>query len=251
MKFKSNIIAFTFLLTSSFVTASETYQATTQLNIRTGAGTGYGVVGSISQGDKVLIDTVISGWGQVIVDGQPKGFAAMKYLTTEFKDYSTNSKTDTKDKSPWASAITILALILIGYYQFFGKRKSSSNSKSSPTTKGPEKPINRFLEIRDGNILHRKEGSTGLNIVYRGGDAIDFDLEDRHEERTRFLVVTKNGNVLLCKTHSTGRDVVYREFVSFGHAHKANFADSNSFIFHTDKGAFKGYFNSTRKEPLR
>jgi hypothetical protein len=248
MKFK-RIIVFSLLLISNFVKASETYQATTQLNIRSGAGTNYGVVGSIAQGDKVFIDTIVSGWGQVLVNGQPKGFAAIKYLTTDFKDYAVSSKTDNKKKSPWTSILSILFLLVIGYFQFFGK--SSSKSKSSPATKRQEKVVNHFLEIRNGNVLHCKEGSTGFNTVYSGGDAIDFDLEYSHEERSRFLVVTSRGNVLLCKTHSTGIEFVYREFVSFGHAHKASFADSNSFIFHTDKGAFKGYFNSTRKDRLK
>lgn len=142
MQFKIILSVFGFLLLSLFANASETYQATTQLNIRSGAGTAYEVVGSISQGDKVLIDTIITGWGQVIVDGQVKGFASMKYLTTDFKDYSNNSKSDSKEKSPWTSVLTILFLIGLAVYQLFfkgGKSSGGSLSKSFASKPKPNK----------------------------------------------------------------------------------------------------------------
>ncbi len=142
MQFKILLSIFSFLLFSLFANASETYQATTQLNIRSGTGTAYEVVGSISQGDKVLIDTIIAGWGQVIVDGQVKGFASMKYMTTDFKDYSNNSKSDSKEKSPWTSVLTILFLIGLAVYQLFfkgGKSSGGSLSKSFVPKPKPNK----------------------------------------------------------------------------------------------------------------
>jgi hypothetical protein len=187
MKFKS-IIPIIFLLISGLVKASETYQATTQLNIRSGVGTSYSVVGSIARGDKVLIDTIISGWGQVIVDGQAKGFAAMKYLTTDIKEYSSNSKTEREEKSPWKSVVTILVILVIGYYQFFGKKKSASSKGSTSKAKysPPKKVIMerqsyycencgiKFSNPRDllSNSCHQHPNGfgKGKHILYQGSE---------------------------------------------------------------------------------
>ena len=127
MKIKIICFIFSFLLTTYFIEAQEYYQATTQLNIRSGAGTSYGVVGSISQGEKVLIDTIISGWGQISVNGHDKGFASMKYLTKDFKDYSSNSTSSKNGSETWKTTITIIILLIIAFYQIFVKKKSSSN----------------------------------------------------------------------------------------------------------------------------
>ena len=131
MKFNTVIIVLLISIISSSVYASQYYQATTQLNIRSGAGADNRVVGSISQGDTVVIDSIINGWGKVIIAGQRKGFVSMKYLTTDFKEYSTptTTKNDTKD-SHWVGIAVFLLILFVG---FFGKSKISGNN-SSPSS---------------------------------------------------------------------------------------------------------------------
>lgn len=81
-------------------------------------------------------------------------------------------------------------------------------------------------------------------------NAINCDLEDPKDERSRFLVVTAKGEVILCKSKSTKKDVVFNPFSSYGSAYKAHFTDSKSFVFTTENGTSKGYFNSNRKDKL-
>ena len=82
MKFKT---LFVFLFMFSLGKAAEYYQATTQINIRSGPGKDFLIVGSIAKGDSVVIDSIISEWGQVIINNKLKGYASMEYLTSEFE----------------------------------------------------------------------------------------------------------------------------------------------------------------------
>ena len=131
MQFKIIISIFSFLFLSFFASsqnASETYQATTQLNIRSGVGTAYEVVGSISQGDKVLIDTIISGWGRVVIDGEAKGFASMKFLTTDLETTLNELKSKGKEEDKGGDSTTLVfliigALILVLYIVYNGYNK--------------------------------------------------------------------------------------------------------------------------------
>ncbi len=118
---------FSIIFLSFFANASEIYRATTQLNIRSGAGTAYEVVGSISKNDKILIDTIIFDWGRVIIDGELKGFASMKFLTTDFKQ-TNNIKEKKEDKGGFSTTLVLLiigALILYIVYKRYKKRCKS------------------------------------------------------------------------------------------------------------------------------
>ena len=130
-----------FLLISLTVKAAETYQATARLNIRNGIGTSHAVVGSIEKGEKILIDTIVSGWGRILVNGEIKGYASMKYLSKGFKnsskiDFNNSSSSSKEESSIWKSILTIIVLIVIGYYQMFGKNKSNSSNEGSPRNGG-------------------------------------------------------------------------------------------------------------------
>eukprot|EP01107_Rhizomastix_libera_P004286 TRINITY_DN17324_c0_g1_i1.p1 TRINITY_DN17324_c0_g1~~TRINITY_DN17324_c0_g1_i1.p1 ORF type:complete len:264 (+),score=36.73 TRINITY_DN17324_c0_g1_i1:22-792(+) len=65
------------LLVLALVCASyaNVYRAVTGVNIRSGAGTGYSIVGSLYEGEKVTITAVESGWGQ-----HSRGWSSMSYL---------------------------------------------------------------------------------------------------------------------------------------------------------------------------
>jgi hypothetical protein len=256
------LILFLLLINSQAHAYEYYYVSTGSLNIRNGPSSKNEVIGNLSISDSVQVILLKEhGWSYILTEDGIDGYVSTKYLTKNKNEIGNineaqkikEEKID-KEKGGYENFLEkywfVILLGLYGIYKLFF-RSNSSKSKSSSAQKRQEKAVSRFLEIRSGDIFHRKEGSTGSNRVYSGGDAIDFDLEDSHDERTRFLVVTRGGNVLLCKTYSTGKEIVYREFVSFGHAHKANFVDSNSFIFQTDKGTFKGYFNSTKKDRLR
>lgn len=233
------------------------YVNTETLNIRENAGKQYNVVGQVNKGDKVNALSESDSWTQIETESGVKGFVATKYLSSSIEE---PKKSDKKDSS-WVSVIVVLGIIGYAIYKvknFFsglfggGSSSSSSQRKSPPKTYSQPKQTDTFhLSIKDGVVNLGKERSTMRQPVFNYFDkAIDCDLEDPKDERSRFLVVTTKGEVILCKLKSTGKDFVFRPFVSYGSAYKAQFADSNSFIFTTEKGTYKGYFNSTRKDKL-
>jgi uncharacterized protein YgiM (DUF1202 family) len=129
MKIKGLFCAFLFLFSCNYIKAGEYYQATTQLNIRSGAGINYKVIGSISEGDKIFIDTMISEWGRVIIDGQPKGYVSMQYLTTDIKfNISSLVSLDTITKYWWV--FSILACIIVLYIFFDTSNNSNTSSRN-------------------------------------------------------------------------------------------------------------------------
>lgn len=233
------------------------YVNTETLNIRENAGKQYNVVGQVNKGDKVNALSESDSWTQIETESGVKGYVASKYLSSSIEETKNSDKKD----SSWVSVIVVLGIIGYAIYKvknFFsglfggGSSNSSSQRKSLPKTYSQPKQTDTFhLSIKDGVVNLGKERSTMRQPVFNYFDkAIDYDLEDPKDERSRFLVVTTKGEVILCKLKSTGKDFVFRPFVSYGSAYKAQFADSNSFIFTTEKGTYKGYFNSTRKDKL-
>jgi uncharacterized protein YgiM (DUF1202 family) len=233
------------------------YVNTETLNIRENAGKQYNVVGQVNKGDKVNALSESDSWTQIETESGVKGYVASKYLSSSIEETKNSDKKD----SSWVSVIVVLGIIGYVIYKiknFFsglfggGSSSSSSQRNSPPKAYSQPKQTDTFhLSIKDGVVNLGKEKSTMRQPVFNYFDkAIDCDLEDPKDERSRFLVVTTKGEVILCKLKSTGKDFVFRPFVSYGSAYKAQFADSNSFIFTTEKGTYKGYFNSTRKDKL-
>lgn len=234
------------------------YVNTETLNIRESAGKQYNVVGKVNKGDKVTTISESNGWTEIETENGTKGFVATKYLTDTQSEHSDNDKKE----SSWLSILITLGILGYAGYKvknffsglFGGGSSSGTSSSRKPTSKSysqPKQTDTFHLSIKDGVVNLGKERSTMRQPVFNYFDkAIDCDLEDPEDERSRFLVVTTKGEVILCQLKSTGKDFVFRPFVSYGSAYKARFADSNSFIFTTEKGTFKGYFNSTRKDKL-
>lgn len=234
------------------------YVNTETLNIRENAGKQYKVVGKVNKGDKVTTISESNGWTEIETENGTKGFVATKYLTDTQSERSDNDKKE----SSWLSILIVLGILGYTGYKvknffsglFGGGSSSGTSSSRKPASKSysqPKQTDTFHLSIKDGVVNLGKERSTMRQPVFNYFDkAIDCDLEDPKDERSRFLVVTTKGEVILCRLKSTGKDFVFRPFVSYGSAYKSRFADSNSFIFTTEKGTFKGYFNSTRKDKL-
>jgi uncharacterized protein YgiM (DUF1202 family) len=229
------------------------------LNIRESAGKQYKLLGQLKKGDRVVVISDSIGWTKIQSEQGITGYVASNHLESESKlSVPSESKSD---GSNWVSALIILGIVIYTGYKvknifsgIFGGSSSSSNSRRETTRKSYDSPKQTdtfHLSIKDGVVNLGKERSTMRQPVFTYFDkAIDCDLEDPKDDRSRFLVVTAKGEVMLCKLKSTGKTFVFRPFVSYGSAYKAQFADSNSFIFTTEKGTYKGYFNSTRKDKL-
>lgn len=121
------------LLFSNFLSFSQDlYLTTTQLNIRSGAGTKFSIVGTLKHGQTVEIDQENDGWGRVIINQEVKGYVSMRFLQ---KESNTNKKTKSNSTIFF---ICLISIVLI-YRFFFGKNKWNPNSNKSYTKIQPMK----------------------------------------------------------------------------------------------------------------
>lgn len=67
---------------------------TSYLNVRSGAGTNYGVTGSLKNGQEVEIMGESSGWYKVKYDGSKEGFVSSQYVEKITSNTSNNSQTE-------------------------------------------------------------------------------------------------------------------------------------------------------------
>jgi predicted chitinase len=70
------------------VAASDTYKATSVVNIRSGPGTTYNIVGSLSAGQTVVVTSISNGWAKF-----SKGYSSASYLTKVSSGGSTGGST--------------------------------------------------------------------------------------------------------------------------------------------------------------
>ncbi len=54
----------------------------TSLNVRSGAGTSYGIVGKASKGEVVIILSTTNSWSKILYDGVKTGYVSSQYLST-------------------------------------------------------------------------------------------------------------------------------------------------------------------------
>lgn len=118
-----------FLLISLFLTiilsfGQETkYVNTEQLNIRSGAGDNYEVVGKAEQGDKLTVISTTGQWSEIELEDGTKGFVSIRFLSN-----NSNSKSSDKESS-WLTYTILSILIISGLYKFIKGKSTSSNSK--------------------------------------------------------------------------------------------------------------------------
>jgi len=169
MNYKGIIIALTFLLTSFWATGNEYYQVRAKvLNVRSGPGLTYPVVSKFSFGDSVLIDSIDSGWGQVINNGKIGGYAYTKYLSKNFKAKSKHIKAPKKESNSWVGTIIVIILIIYILGKVFGGDSGkSSKNKTVPKVRDrvPVSTINIKTPIKQ-NMETIRESIPKHNNVY-------------------------------------------------------------------------------------
>lgn len=161
---------FTFaLLLISFLTFSQTeyFVNTELLNVRSGAGTEYDVVGQVRLNEKVLEISKTGNWSEIKTENF-QGYVSSKYIST------TNGKSENKEEDSsiigWLIGLGILGYIIIKVKNFFSglfggsstsSRTVSRNSSSSSTKSTTQKTVfliadtrvksNNYIETFDEN----------------------------------------------------------------------------------------------------
>jgi len=148
------IFTFSFLLIS-FLTFSQTeYTVNTELlNVRSGAGTEYEVVGQVKLNQKVLEISKSGNWSEIKTDDF-QGFVSSKYIN---KVNNNSNKEDDNSIVSWLIGLGILGYILIKVKNFFsglfGGSSTSSRSvkrkpSSSPKKNTAEKTVSLIADTR-------------------------------------------------------------------------------------------------------
>lgn len=88
----------------SVTSAQRTVNVTSgSLNVRSGEGLGYSVIGTLSRGDSVLVISSNNNWSKILYRGSEIGFVSSSYLSTAYKRISLNVPSFKQTDSRWAS----------------------------------------------------------------------------------------------------------------------------------------------------
>ena len=95
------------------------YVTATTLNVRSGAGTSYSVLGSLSKGTKVEVISTTNGWSKINYNGSI-GYVSSQYLSSSSTDSSTSTTSSSVNK------VISLAKSLLGKSYIWGAQGPST-----------------------------------------------------------------------------------------------------------------------------
>ena len=84
---------------TDFVTGVYRVNVDTTLSIRSGPGLTYSVVGRLSNGDEIIVDSLSDGWAHILdEDGSASQYCSADYLT-RIRDYTGENEADEPDEN--------------------------------------------------------------------------------------------------------------------------------------------------------
>ena len=126
---KRKLLTLIFFLTTILTFAqTEMFVNTEQLNIRSGAGSKYEVIGKLSKNEKITVISTEGKWTEIKLDNGTKGFVSSKFLI------DTNAIPTKQKSSNWPIILIIGGIILFSFFKKSNKN-GSSNSRSSERSK--------------------------------------------------------------------------------------------------------------------
>ncbi|MBD8019068.1 SH3 domain-containing protein [Kaistella pullorum] len=129
---KRKLLTIIFFLTTILTFAqTEMFVNTEQLNIRSGAGSKYEVIGKLSRNEKITAISTEGKWTEIKLDNGTKGFVSTKFLS------DTNEISKKEKSSNWPIILIIGGIILFSLFKKSNKG-GSSNSSRMETIKQPK-----------------------------------------------------------------------------------------------------------------
>jgi len=166
------LFSFLFSLTLNGFCSNKTYTVTvSELNLRSGPGTNYKIIGSLSYGQKVtLIEKNINNWYLVEADGK-EGYVSSKYLKLDYSDYEHREH---NNKTNWWKFI-IIGIIIILVILFLadllkGITKSETEKKTETSTVSSHNPLQEEQEVPP-KISQQAEPKV-INVKTKKGDSM-------------------------------------------------------------------------------
>ena len=157
---------------SSTTTTVKYVNATSGLNVRSGAGTSYSKIGSLDYKEKVTVLSTSNGWAKINYKGQA-GYVSSSYLQSTVPSGSTSNSGSNNSVSASASSVIAYAKTLLGKPYVWGAQGPNSFDCSGFTY--------YVFKNKAGIILPRTSSAQSKYGTYvsrnnlRAGDLVFFD----------------------------------------------------------------------------
>ena len=157
---------------SSTTTTVKYVNATSGLNVRSGAGTSYSKIGSLDYKEKVTVLSTSNGWAKINYKGQA-GYVSSSYLQSTVPSASTSNSGSNNSVSASASSVIAYAKTLLGKPYVWGAQGPNSFDCSGFTY--------YVFKNKAGIILPRTSSAQSKYGTYvsrnnlRAGDLVFFD----------------------------------------------------------------------------
>ena len=187
-------------LSSSSTTSSTTikYVTATTLNVRSGAGTNYSIIGSLSKGTKVEVISTTNGWSKIKYNGST-GYVSSQYLSSSASDNSTSTSTS-------VSKVISYAKKLLGKPYVWGAEGPSSFDCSGFTCYVFKNAANINLPR-----VSKDQSNYGTYVKksdLREGDLIFFDTSGENDGNVSHVGIYLGNNQFIHCSSSKGQVVI-------------------------------------------
>ena len=175
------------------------YVTATTLNVRSGAGTSYSVLGSLSKGTKVEVISTTNGWSKINYNGSI-GYVSSQYLSS----LSTDSSTSTTSSS--VNKVISLAKSLLGKSYVWGAQGPSTFDCSGFTYYVFKNAANITLpRVSQDQSSH---GTYVSKSNLKVGDLVFFDTNGANDGNVSHVGIYLGNNQFIHASSSKGKVVI-------------------------------------------
>ena len=175
------------------------YVTATTLNVRSGAGTSYSVLGSLSKGTKVEVISTTNGWSKINYNGSI-GYVSSQYLSSSSTDSSTSTTSSSVNK------VISLAKSLLGKSYVWGAQGPSTFDCSGFTYYVFKNAANITLPrvSQDQSTYGTYVSKSNLKV----GDLVFFDTNGANDGNVSHVGIYLGNNQFIHASSSKGKVVI-------------------------------------------
>ena len=175
------------------------YVIATTLNVRSGAGTSYSVLGSLSKGTKVEVISTTNGWSKINYNGSI-GYVSSQYLSSSSTDSSTSTTSSSVNK------VISLAKSLLGKSYVWGAQGPSTFDCSGFTYYVFKNAANITLPrvSQDQSTYGTYVSKSNLKV----GDLVFFDTNGANDGNVSHVGIYLGNNQFIHASSSKGKVVI-------------------------------------------
>ena len=181
-----------------YTSTNTKYVTATTLNVRSGAGTNYSIIGSLSKGTKVEVISTTNGWSKIKYNGST-GYVSSQYLSSSASDNSTSTSTS-------VSKVISYAKKLLGKPYVWGAEGPSSFDCSGFT-------YYVFKNAANINLprVSKDQSNYGTYVKksdLKAGDLIFFDTSGENDGNVSHVGIYLGNNQFIHCSSSKGQVVI-------------------------------------------